>query len=204
MSVNISLTRYLDFVVKSGIPRITSVRTTKEQAASKYDPRKDFYKTFREAVVELHKGNGARSDLDAMLGALTDDKKVSNYPVLVAGYKRFFKQRSQWAWFQPPRAVYDCEAAVTIAVNPELGLEIDDTPMVIKLHFKDDRPKKHELTIINHLMRTSLEDSSSPERVFAVLDVRRGKLFVEGEYDPVVMSLVDGEMLAFSAIWQGI
>ena len=50
----VSLTYFVDFVMKSGTPKLSVVRDFKER--DKYEPFADFYKMVREAMVESHKG----------------------------------------------------------------------------------------------------------------------------------------------------
>ena len=50
----VSLTYFIDFVMKAGTPKLTAVRDFKER--DKYEPFADFYKSAREALILAHKG----------------------------------------------------------------------------------------------------------------------------------------------------
>ena len=46
--IQISLTEFVDFVAKSGTPKLTVVRTVKDRHAVGYDPKTDFDKPLRD------------------------------------------------------------------------------------------------------------------------------------------------------------
>src|SRR5262245_7519583 len=127
----VSLTYFVDFVMKSGVPKLNVVRDFKER--DKYEPFADFYKQAREALIEAHKGPTAKKDLDRFLAAVREEKRRKVYPSVIKGHKRFLGN-SAFSWFQPPTASFRVNG-VEIHVNPELGLIIDDVPHVIKLYF---------------------------------------------------------------------
>jgi hypothetical protein len=49
----------------------------------------DFYKPLREGIIEIHKTDGNKTALDALIFGLTNSKKKKNYPEAIAGYKKF-------------------------------------------------------------------------------------------------------------------
>jgi len=59
--IEISLTRFLDFTVKSGSPKLTSLRRTKMQLAEGDDPMIDYYKQIRDTIDHQ---NAAKSGTD--------------------------------------------------------------------------------------------------------------------------------------------
>ena len=198
----ISLTRFIDFVVKSGSPKLTSVRDTKKQLLEGYSPATDFYKQLREAMVAMHRDGDPIFRLEQFVEGMEDGDRRQNFIICTNGYKKFFGPRRKFQWFEPPRAEWD-HGRIVVRVNPELGLVIDDVPHVIKLHFKPDEPNRRELNTILHLMRTAFE-LESVENVYAVLDVRRGKLFCESKYDPSLTFLLKGEGESFATIFDQI
>jgi len=50
----ISLTKFVDFVIKSGTPKMTQVRAIKKRRVDGYDPSHDYYRKLRDGIVELH------------------------------------------------------------------------------------------------------------------------------------------------------
>ena len=200
----ISLTRFIDFVIKTGSPKLTSVKTTKQQLIEGYSPAFDYYKKFREEVVEMHVHDEPVSRLESLAASIVNnDGKQANYSLLAKGYRRFYGPSRQFKWFEPPSSDWDI-GMMTVRVNPELGLRIGDDDVVIKLHLKDEKLSKKELVTVLHLMRTALEYEPISNRVYAILDVRRGKLFRESSYDPVYTTLLRGEASSFATIFDGI
>jgi len=64
----ISLTTFVDFVIKSGTPRITYVRKTKQLYGQGYSPARDFWKPLRDRIVEMHSREKPCSVLNDLLG----------------------------------------------------------------------------------------------------------------------------------------
>lgn len=126
----ISLTDFVDFVVKAGTPKLTKVRQLKERGD--YDPAGDFWKPLREAVVDFHRAGGQdKHRLDSVLVGLTDPKKRNRYPDAISGYKKFLGRKT-FEWFNPPKTLWSA-GGLDVRINPELGLIISGERHVILL-----------------------------------------------------------------------
>jgi hypothetical protein len=192
----VSLTYFVDFVMKSGTPKLSIVRDFKDR--DKYEPFMDFYKNAREAMVEAHKDAAPKKALDRFLASVKDEKKRKVYPGIIKGHKKFLGRKTV-TWFQPPTAV--CKiGSLDVGVNPELGLIIDDVPHVIKLYFKEGRLVANRVSSIVHLMTVALAQSA-PGTVFGLLDVRHSKLHVLRNANPSLHALLEGEAAAFGAMY---
>lgn len=135
----ISLTDFVDFVSKSGSPKLTKVREVKTR--DDYHPAFDFWKPLREGLISFHKAGAAnKKDLDKIVTGLTDKKKVDRYRDGVKGYKKFLGNKKT-KWSKPRSAVWG-SGTLAVRVNPELGLTINGTPHIIKLHFKAEALSK--------------------------------------------------------------
>jgi hypothetical protein len=195
----VSLTYFVDFVMKSGMPKLGVVRDFKER--DKYEPFADFYKMVREAIVESHKGPLPKKSLDKFLTIVRDEKRRKVYPAIVKGHKRFLGRKSV-AWFQPPTGI--CRIGnMDVSVNPELGLLIDDVPHVIKLYFKEGRLVANRVSAIVHLMNRALSQAA-PGTVFSLLDVRHSRLHVLKAPNPGLHALLEGEAAAFSTMYSAL
>lgn len=195
----VSLTYFVDFVMKSGTPKLSVVRDFKER--DKYEPFADFYKMVREAIVESHKGPLPKKSLDKFLAIVRDEKRRKVYPTIIKGHKRFLGRKSV-TWFQPPVGL--CKIGnMDISVNPELGLLIDDVPHVIKLYFKEGRLVSNRVSAIVHLMSRALSQAA-PGSVFGLLDVRHSKLHVLKSPNPSLHALLEGEAAAFSTMYSAL
>jgi hypothetical protein len=185
--MQVALTSFIDFVLKSGSPKKTCADKIKLQMAEAYDPAKDYYKRFREAVQELHMEGHDKKDLKRLIGALPD-KKIENYNMMIAGYKRFVGTKNM-TWFNPTKKdwVY---SKLQISINPELGLKWGETKHLIKLYLKADKPSKDRVSSILALMKHTLQVQNC---AYALLDVRNGKLYSFEEQMLDLIPLVEAE-----------
>lgn len=199
----ISLTDFIDFVNKIGAAKQTKVRTVKYRA--EYEVFSDFYKPLRDEIVNNHKNNGCREDLDGVLEKVTDRKKMNSYKLLIDGYKKFWGRRNL-IWVDPPRSTWT-ESGITIRINPEIALEQKSkdgksTFYVIKFYFKEDAITKYQVDQILTLMEYKLRDKvKEPEIVFALLDIRKHRLYEKKNKELKELPLLSGEFSSFATIW---
>lgn len=199
--IEISLTDFIDFVNKTGNQKLTQVRKVKNRP--EYEPFADFYKPLREKIQFIHKNKLAKEELDEILNSLTDDKKRANYPDLINGYKKFWG-RKKIKWFKPPFKNWKI-GELEIRINPELGLEYNGQFYVIKLFFKDDKIQKSQFDQIITLMEYQLRSKvNEPEIKFALLDIRKSKLYPQKDDSKELVPLLLGEAKSFVEIWKGI
>ena len=197
--VHISLTEFVDFVAKSGTPKLTLVKTVKDRHKVGYDPKTDFYKPLREGIVSLHKAGRAKAAFDSLTNGLTDQKKITAYPELVKGYKKFLGTKNI-AWFKPPQDVWTFQG-LAVSINPEVGLIINGNRHAIKLYFKAETLSKLRVDAINELMHQVL-GSGKTHPTFSILDIRNSKLHSAPAPKPSLLPLLQGEALAFETIYR--
>ncbi len=195
----LTLTDFVNVVMKSGTPKATAVASIKNRDA--YSPKKDFYKPLRERIVEVHRQGLPRVDLRRFLGTLTDEKKQVNYPPAVEGYIRWWG-RSALTWFAPPSSVL-YRNGVELSVTPEVGLLRNDRSYVIKLHLTAETLARNRADIISHAMKRALEDPESSHVLFGVLDVRRSRLQEPSQRTPedLLDALLDAEFAYIASLW---
>lgn len=193
----ISLTDFVDVVSKSGSPKQTKVKQIKNRPA--YQPATDFYKPFREGLIDLHVAGNDRSSLDNIIPNLNDLKKVANYPELIDGYKKWWGRKTI-GWFDPPRGKYT-SSGIDIAVNPELGLIIDGKRVIVKLYNKAEPITQFRIDLVPLLMELVLRDSCEPDDAVALLDVRKGKLHYLSVNPAVAKAGLDAELAYIAALW---
>lgn len=188
----VSLTYFLDFVQKSGTPKLTVVRKYKNRP--EYDPAADYYKQLRDRIVRMHQRDEPKGVLDD-LTTTVNAKKRAHYAQAIAGYKRFLGKRTV-TWFEAPKAKWS--GGIEVSVNPEVGLNIDGTDFVLKLYFKDDRLATNRVEMVNHLLAEALADPKAQRR-YGVVDMRSGRL-ISTPPDPMLDALLRGEAAAFAAM----
>lgn len=198
--INISLTDFIDYVSKIGTSKFTVVNQIHSRDV--YHPAFDFWKILREGIIDFHKFDKDKSELDNILNELTDKKKINRYPLLIESYKTFIG-RKKIEWFDPPFKEWKTND-LRVKLNPELGLDINGNLFVIKLYFKTDKLSQLKADLILLLMNTKLKKGDFKEATFAVLDVERNKLFDKTKLNKIHLSLLEGEAMSFVNIWNSL
>lgn len=197
----ISLTDFVDFVIKSGTPKLTKVRAIKNRPD--YEPAIDFWKQLREGLQAFHRtGGGDKAELDNIVSSLDNTRKIGRYSAAISGYKKFLG-RKNIRWFRPPSDTW-AFGDLAVKVNPELGLRIDGERHLVKLYFKDEAPTKNRLEVVSEMMRLVLSAKTAPNTKMAVLDVSKGKLYVQTIAIPQLGVLLEGEAAAFLRMWESV
>jgi hypothetical protein len=192
----ISLTQFVDFVIRAGSPKLTAVRQIMNTT---YSPASDFWKAARENISAFHGGK-------AKLGEFKDyvhSSRQARYDAALSGYKRFLKKAKGDDPFVPPNNKWSSSGLI-VRVNPEVGIRIGGKRHVIKLYFKDEEPTKHRLNAVLELMRLSLRKGSFEDVVVAVLDVTNAKLITAQKEDPGFEVLLNAEAQSFMSIWNAL
>lgn len=193
----ITLTDFIEVVTKSGSPKATKVSQLKNREA--YAPATDFYKTIREGVVKIHKESLPKSELTKLTKSIHDPKKTANYPAMIDGYKKWWGNK-RLTWIDPINAVYS-NSGIDVAINPEIGLEINSVPHIIKLYFKNDMLTKIKSDLITTLMSHVLSQKAVPNTNFSILDVRNSKLFTYSATTKNFQPMVDAELSYIASLW---
>src|SRR5450631_4137288 len=185
--MEVPLTSFIDFVLKSGGPKMTCSKKIKAQLSEEYNPAIDYYKRFREAVQDLHSTGKDKSELLHLIGSVPDNKE-DNYRLMAAGYRKFLGKKDV-RWFQPPREVWK-HGDLAIPINPEVGLTWEGQKFIIKLYLKAEKPSKDRFSSVLALMHQNLPTKDCQ---YGLLDVRNGKLYLFEEPMLALMPLVEGE-----------
>ncbi|MET4104754.1 hypothetical protein [Hymenobacter sp. UYP22] len=197
----IYLTDFVDFVARSGQPKLTKVQELFTRPD--YHPATDFYKPLRDGLREHHRQCGTRAEVPGLLPALTADaKKQASYALRLAGYSRFWGRRTL-SWFEPPTACWQ-HATLDVKVSPHLGLRINDQPHLIQVWFKDERLKPTQVQLILSVLETELAPLMPAGTIFGLLQLSTGKLHVAGPRRPDLDLLLAGEADSFLRIWDGL
>ena len=88
---------------------------------------------------------------------------------------------------------------IEVKVNPELGLEVNQQPHLIKLYFKADPLAKPKTEVITHLMEIALRPYCPANCRMSVLDVRRHKLHTPAVTIPHLDAMLDAELAYLEA-----
>lgn len=198
---HISLTDFVDFVTRTGNPRLTKVRQVRGRGA--YHPAFDFWRGVRQAIVSFHKkGSKDYSILERPVKTATDPRKKALYPLAVGNYRKFIEKK-RITWFDPPKSDWQV-GDLSVRVNPELGLRFDGTSYIIKLNFREEELTRQKIEMILLLMEEALRPLCDPEDRFAILDVRNGNFITASEPNAQLVPLLDSEALAFVSMWESL
>jgi hypothetical protein len=198
---DISLTDFVDFVIKSGTPKLTKVRQLK--ARGKYNPAHDFWRGMRKGIRAWHETDGSDlSALDCIVDDCEDIKKLPRYAAALRGYRRFIGRRHV-TWFDPPWEDWK-HGSLRVRVNPELGLKIDGVPHVVKMYFKDERLTKLRTGAVLALMEAAVRTKAPARAKMAVLEVSSGKLYPASADTAMALPLLRGEAASFTEIWNSV
>ncbi|WP_224961262.1 hypothetical protein [Geomonas subterranea] len=192
----LSLTDFVDIVSKSGTPKATKVNSVIKRP--KYTPATDFYRPLRDGIIDTHRSDLPKGNLNKLLVSLSDQKKASNYPEAIKGYTTWWGNKKM-QWFEPAYATFE-RHGVAVSVNPELGLVINGIPHLIKLYFKAEPLTKNRIDIATHLMVECLRQQCDDVTVMAILDVRNGKLFSANAPIPNLTAMLSAELAYISAL----
>lgn len=195
----LSLTDFVDIALRAGTPKLTKVREIKNRP--RYEPSTDFWRALRLRIIEAHEQGHGPGHLSKSMVALTDRKKKTAYPPLVEAYKKWWG-RKEYEWFKPPTEMWT-SGPVSVSVNPEIGLRVDERETVIKLYFKADKLTKNRLDVILYLMQETL-GAEAPGATMGVMDVRHSKLFVPTIPIPDLGAMLRGEAAFIASVWESI
>jgi hypothetical protein len=195
----VSLTYFVDFVLRSGTPKITGVR---EYKTRKDELSSDFYRPIREGILTMHRRGACESMLDEVLAGQTEEKRRRIYPHVAAGYRKFLASGDR-RWFAPPSGEIQL-GPLAVNLNPEVGFVIGRKPHLIKLYFRQEPLSSKRSSIVLALLSAGL-GRAYPEHVFATLDVQRGKLHTtDSPPNPRLEVLLRGEAASFSTIYDAL
>ncbi len=128
------------------------------------------------------------------------------YPEIITGYKKFLGNKSV-KWLKPHKKDWKI-GNISISVNPEIGLEEKKKDgstnfYIIKLYFKEERMQKSHVDQILTLMEMQLREKvKEPEVKFALLDIRKNKLYVKNDNNIDERPLLEGEAMSFATMWE--
>ena len=192
----VSLTYFVDFVLRSGTPKITGVR---EYKTRKDELSSDFYRPIREGIQTMHRRGSCESVLDEILAKQADEKRRRIYPHVATGYRKFLASGEK-RWFSPPQGEIQL-GPLAVNLNPEVGFMIGKKPHLVKLYFRQEPLTSKRSSIVLALFAAGL-GRAYPEHVFAMLDVQRGKLHTtDSPQNSRLEVLLRGEAASFSTIY---
>lgn len=196
--IRITQSDYIDFISKSGLPKLTKVRALFNRP--EYHPSLDFYRRLREEFVNHIKQRKNKSELFKFL-ADQNSKKQSRFELLINGYLRFLGKKAVEG-FEPPISYWSYKD-LSIKMNPDIGLLLNEEKFIIKLYFKDTPLSKGQIDILLWMMNSTLCSGIYSGYKCALLDVERSKLHYKISEQPI-NALIEGEAESFIKMWHSL
>jgi hypothetical protein len=198
--IQISMTEFVNFINASGMAKVTIVSNAKMKHEEIQGNPYDYWKDFKEEVRRQLINQGTKEDLKEMVEDLRDDVR-ENYRIMIEGFLKFWKP-SRMKWLKPMKKMAHI-SGVKMNINPEIGVIWQNKKLIIKLFLKaNETLDKRHADIILALMESELREKTDEDIQFAVLDVKRGKLFTYVNNDPRLLILLKREGRYFADMWK--
>lgn len=193
--ISISMTTFIDFVVATPGSKVGEVRDARKLYGRKFHPVQDPYRELREAIFAMHREGRDPASLRDVLSEAMETMRP-HWEANVEGYARFVGHK-KIVLLPATKPVKWTSGDLSVSVNPELGLNINGTPHLIKLYFKKDEISKTRINSMLHLLQQTFPTRGT----VGILDVRRGKLFTP-PVPATIGPLLHGEAASFVEIWR--
>lgn len=191
--MNIEMAQFVDYVLANGPSKIMEI---KRHMQGSTDKAPSIYARLRAKIVETFTSG---KDVEELRKLTPEDRREHRiYPIIIRGYDKFLRDDIRRPRFAPPLADYSFGDGPTIRVDPEIGLEIDGKPCIIKLYFRSDPISPQRIMVTNELLAAAFSETW-PKATFAVLDVRRARLY-KHRSRPDVKELLKVEAMSFGAL----
>ncbi len=196
--MEVSLTTFVDFVLKTGTPRLTQVKNLCNEGD--YAVVNDYYKVLRDAVKQFHEDGGKNwGIMDNAASVHKLQREHSTADDLVKAYKKFLG-RKHIEYFEPPKGKWEFDD-LSVRINPEIGLVIDGVETIVKIYWKDGGLMKKQADLILLMMHAVVEEGLGEGYRMCVLDIRRSKPFFSVNRQVELEPLLRAEARAFVELW---
>lgn len=198
--IRITLTEFVNFINSSGMKKMTIVSAAKAKHEEQEGNPFDYWKDFKDEVKRLLKRKGKKGDLWELVENVREEQR-ENYNQMISGYLRFWKP-TRMEWVNPVKKMANI-GGVKMILNPEIGVKWQGKEYMIKLYLKaNESLDKRHADIILALMESELREKVGDSVEFAILDVKRGKLFLHVDNDPRLLILLKMEGMEFAEMWK--
>jgi hypothetical protein len=193
----ISLTDFVDFVAGAGPTKLTKVLEIKRR--TEYQLRFDHWRELREGIIVFHaEANRDKKKYFSSLLESLDTSKRGSYEPLVDKYKSFLG-RKQITSSPVERTTWEYKQ-LKVRINPELSLNINGKPYLVKLYFKAASLTASRVDVILLLMKHALPKPREVAVTYGLLDVQHNRLYDKLPQERL-MPLLHGEAESFLTMW---
>lgn len=197
----ISLTEFMNFSTrKSTSSRMNAVKTIKYK--SDYHPAFDYWKQLRDEIKRVLENDLPIETLNELLYKISEDK-LENYKRNINSFISFYKKNSP-EYFDVGKAVWTFDDSLSVRANPELGLIINGTPHLVKIHYKSTNKDISKQTINTTLTAMQLATAEFPlpeNPSYSVLNLTNKKLYTSNRLLENDVTLLNADAYQFSFLW---
>lgn len=198
--IQVSLTEFVNFINASGMSKMTIVSNAKAKHEEQEGNPYDYWMAFKEEIKKQLKRQGTKEDLWELVENVREDVR-ENYNQMISGYLKFWKP-TRMQWINPVKKMVHI-GGVKMILNPEIGIKWQGKEYMIKLFLRaNENLDKRHADIILAMMESELRDKVGDNVIFAMLDVRRGRLFSYVNKDPRLFILLKSEGREFAEMWK--
>ena len=164
----------------------------------------NYYGALRNAIRDTHWATRnietLQDALEHLMESIRQDKQ-QNYRTAIESYIRFWHDRNASCF--PVKAVDVEMAGLTIAVNPELGMQTGDDFQALKIWFDAERPTQPARQVIYYFMDRAREQSNEWEDYWhsGIWDIRRRNIPLPPRNARDFGLGLYGQIAAFLQIW---
>lgn len=200
--INISLTDFIEFISSSGTSKQTKVAAYKKR--EDYLRRVDYWRELRNIITDFHADNTLKKDyFDAAIKTkfLDADKRETARPQ-IENYKKFLGRKTIVS-HEIIKCDWQYSEDLTIRVNPELHLTINDKEQLIKFYFKKTALTKKKADLALVLMKLATQDVISGV-YYTLFDLAHDKLWTQENPDMKLLPLIKGEAESLITIYKNL
>lgn len=202
MSTNIiSLSEFMNFSTKKSTgSRMKAVKDIKYKPD--YHPAIDYWKRLRDEIKRIHDNGLPIESLKELIYVVSEDKQ-ENYRKNINAYINFVKKNDP-EYFSVGKAIWNFDDNLSVRANPEMGLIVNGTPHLVKVHYKTTNKELSKQTIKSTLTAIQLADSDYvlPDNpVYAVLNLANRRLYTSDNLIDDDVTLLKADAFQFSYLW---
>lgn len=205
-TISISLTDFVDFLIRSGTTKATKVKELKYRPS--YIPAADYWRPLRQGLKEFHRQSKPIEYLDQIPKRVSNNEsRRDTYIHVIQGYKKIIKNKTI-EWFDPPSNKW-ISGNLTININPELGLVINGRPHLVKIYFKENSERlqtkleTNTLPLIHYLLNHCAAECPD-KTVMSVFNARKGQLKLQRKIISEAENVAHAEASSFVTLWNSL
>lgn len=178
--INISLSRFTDFLVTDHLGQVAKLREIQRQFEEPYGRGGDFWAGWRDGAATHLAESGSRSSMD-LIASSAHERKRRQYESACAGLQKYVGRKDVECLRVPSPVIWTYDR-LNVRLNPDLEARIGDVVHVVKWHLKQDLMLDQRT--VNPLLDLMESHFGGDGRIVTIVDVHRGRGFVRTRSSP--------------------